>query len=120
MLSVGYNGPAAGLDNDSCTNEVGNCGCAHAEINALVKLRSNTPAILYSTVQPCFNCANAIINAGSIIGVIFRAACRHGNGPILRLHEANIITEHFEDIQNPTNPEWVEEYLTKRWKNATL
>jgi deoxycytidylate deaminase len=79
VLSVGYNGPAAGVDHDTCTGKVGNCGCIHAESNAMSKLDASRafPALMYCTVFPCRNCASQIINSKVIIAVIFGEECRH-------------------------------------------
>lgn len=98
VLSIGYNGPASGLPNNSCTNEVGNCGCVHAEINALLKLRSNEPAILYTTVAPCWNCARAIINADTIIGMLYSGECRHGEGPMHMLSLAGVLAVALDEL----------------------
>lgn len=59
----GYNGPPKGASHDECTNEKGNCGCVHAELNALLKAQTTRGAILFCTTSPCMNCAKAIINA---------------------------------------------------------
>lgn len=66
ILSMGYNGNAAGLHNDCDTNEPGRCGCIHSEINAIAKLNYNDPAekIMFVTDLPCPACAKVIVNAG--------------------------------------------------------
>jgi dCMP deaminase len=63
-LSVGYNGNAAHLPNICDRVDEGNCGCLHAEMNALLKAPSGPPLILFTTYAPCEACAKAIINAG--------------------------------------------------------
>lgn len=64
IVSVGYNGVAAGLTN-GCLRPAtpGNCGCLHAEDNAL----SLAPGgydnlVLFTTLLPCETCAQRIIN----------------------------------------------------------
>jgi dCMP deaminase len=47
---------------DGCTNEVGNCGCVHAEINLLKKLPN--PYHITVSHSPCLNCAKALVEAG--------------------------------------------------------
>jgi len=66
ILSVGYNGNAAGLP-DECTNPdlPGNCGCLHAEENAISKCPSRErDKIMFATDSPCQRCAKFIINNG--------------------------------------------------------
>lgn len=60
LLSSTVNGPSLSHE---CTNEIGNCGCAHAEQLAIIKaLRCRWKnLILLSTYSPCTNCANMII-----------------------------------------------------------
>jgi dCMP deaminase len=81
---IGYNGPAAGLPNDSCTAVRGDCGCVHAEANALIKLQlSGTltrPCLLYVTKRPCQQCAGLIVNSGIVRGVIYRDSSHDPRG----------------------------------------
>ena len=44
-----------------CTNNVGNCGCIHAEIALLKKLPN--PEIVLVSHSPCLNCAKALVQA---------------------------------------------------------
>lgn len=72
ILSVGYNGPAMGLPHNRCREkEVGNCGCLHAEDNAIVKVDGSIPnKIMFVTESPCEMCAQRIIQA-NIVEVIY-------------------------------------------------
>jgi len=64
VLALGYNGPAKGLPNDSCRNTEGNCGCLHAEMNAIAKVNNTIEdKILFVTMQPCEMCASLIAQA---------------------------------------------------------
>ena len=64
ILSFGYNGPPRQMGNDACTGEKGNCGCLHAEMNALLKCNYTVPTkLLFVTMAPCVNCAAAIAQA---------------------------------------------------------
>ncbi|MEW6534580.1 MAG: hypothetical protein AB1454_03030 [Candidatus Auribacterota bacterium] len=66
VLSVGYNGNASGLD-DRCDNpdQPGNCGCLHAEENAIAKCHApDRDKIMFSTDAPCKRCAKFIIQNG--------------------------------------------------------
>jgi len=80
ILSIGYNGPAKGLSHDSCSGIQGNCGCLHAEENAILALRSfENEMIMFTTVFPCKMCAQRIVQAG-ICKVIFLSEYRNGDG----------------------------------------
>jgi dCMP deaminase len=81
VLSLGYNGGAAGIFDDCLSQEPGKCGHLHAEINALIKLNYHDAAQkkIYVTTLPCFTCSVAIINAG-IGQVNFSADYRDHSG----------------------------------------
>ena len=66
VLAVGYNGNYSGGPNKVESEEPGESGMLHAEINALLKMDYNNPKnkILYITLSPCRMCAKAIVNAG--------------------------------------------------------
>jgi dCMP deaminase len=67
VLSIGYNGPARSLPHDRCRVDAeGNCGCLHAEDNAIAMCDSTIPdKVIFVTVAPCEQCASRIINAGT-------------------------------------------------------
>ena len=81
VLSVGYNGNAAGLPNKPDSENPGCSGLIHAEINALLKLDYNNPKKkkMYLTLSPCTDCAKAIINSG-IKEVIYKEDYRDDSG----------------------------------------
>lgn len=63
VYSIGINGGPKGLVDCLCSID-GKYGCVHAEINALVKCRSDaTGKVMLVTLSPCKQCAAAIINA---------------------------------------------------------
>jgi dCMP deaminase len=68
VFGIGYNGNAAGLANCCDTNEPGNCGCLHAEDNALLKTNggSEVDKIIFVTHAPCLYCAKRIVNKGGV------------------------------------------------------
>lgn len=76
ILAVGYNGNAAGLDN-CCDvlgeDAVGNCGCIHAEENAVISCTESraTEKIVFSTHLPCKACAKRIIQLGGVKKVFY-------------------------------------------------
>ena len=68
--SIGVNGGPKGIVNGpygpiTCLcNAEGKYGCVHAEVNALIKDRSNEPGkVMFVTLSPCVQCAASIINA---------------------------------------------------------
>ena len=81
VLSLGYNGRAAGMSNVPKSEEPGCSGLLHAEINALLKLDYNNPKdkVMYLTLSPCENCAIAIINSG-IKKVVYKTQYRDNSG----------------------------------------
>lgn len=65
VLAIGYNGNYAGGPNTCDSTEVGNCGCVHSELNAIIKTDNTLrDKILFMTDSPCKACAKIIINSG--------------------------------------------------------
>lgn len=93
IYGFGYNGTARGFSHDDCREDaVGKCGCVHAEINALIKVRVNDPEkVIFVTGQPCVTCAKAIINSGAS-KVYYRSAYRSDDGLQL-IRRAGVETE---------------------------
>ena len=81
VLAVGYNGNYAGGPNCAESEEPGESGLIHAEINALLKLDYNNPKekIMYVTLSPCKMCAKSMINAG-ISCVVYKEEYRDLSG----------------------------------------
>ena len=65
-LSYGYNGRAHGEQHceDDGPHAPGQCGCVHAELNALLKGGDTRGSTMYISHSPCPACARAIVNAG--------------------------------------------------------
>jgi dCMP deaminase len=65
MLAVGYNGNYKGGPNERESDDPGQGGLIHAEVNALVKCDFNfsKKKHMYLTHSPCRNCAKLIVNA---------------------------------------------------------
>jgi len=78
VLSLGYNGNAAGLANGCDSPEPGNCGDLHAEINCVINCDCPryVEKILFCTHLPCKMCAKAIVNLGNVKKVWFGAEYR--------------------------------------------
>ena len=90
VYSIGINGGPKGLVDCMC-GMGGKYGCIHAEINALIKCRSDArDKVLFVTLSPCVACAAAIINApGSFSTVYYIEAWKNTEG-IRLLKQAGI------------------------------
>jgi dCMP deaminase len=79
VLAVGYNGNASGLANECDSAEVGNCGCIHAEANAVVNCDAprETKKIVLVTHLPCVACGKLLINLGNVQEVIYLSDYRN-------------------------------------------
>jgi dCMP deaminase len=62
--SIGYNGTARGLPNGCDRSTPGDCGCVHAEANALIKSPFGVDLLMFCTLTPCVSCAKLMINKG--------------------------------------------------------
>ena len=93
VYSIGLNGGPKGLVDCMC-NIDGKYGCIHAEINALIKCRSNAEGkVMIVTLSPCKQCAAAIINApGSFSAVYYCEKWKDDSG-IKLLRAAGIKVE---------------------------
>jgi deoxycytidylate deaminase len=81
VLSIGFNGPPAGVDNDSCTGVEGACGCVHAEGNALAKLKTESGGlIMMTTTLQCTHCAGLVVNSRRVRYVVYGMEYRDPNG----------------------------------------
>ena len=71
VYSIGINGGPKGLVDCMCTLN-SKYGCIHAEINALVKCRSDAEdKVMIITLSPCVACAAAIINAPGSFSTVY-------------------------------------------------
>lgn len=93
VYSIGINGGPKGLVDCMCIID-GKYGCIHAEINALVKCRSDAPdKVMIVTLSPCKQCAAAIINApGGFSAVYYMEQWKDDSG-IKLLKSAGIKVE---------------------------
>ena len=93
VYSIGLNGGARGLDDCLCET-TGKYGCVHAEINALIKCRSDAAdKVMFVTLSPCVACAAAIINApGSFSAIYYLEEWKNDEGLKL-LRKSGIKTE---------------------------
>lgn len=76
VFAVGYNGNASSLPN-CCDREgpaaVGNCGCLHAEENAVINCTAMRvqEKVVFCTNLPCAMCAKRLINLGGVVRVVY-------------------------------------------------
>ena len=93
VYSIGLNGGARGLVDCLCET-TGKYGCVHAEINALIKCRSDAAdKVMFVTLSPCVACAAAIINApGSFSAIYYLEEWKNDEGLKL-LRKSGIKTE---------------------------
>ncbi|MBF0311845.1 MAG: competence protein ComE [Oligoflexia bacterium] len=82
VYGIGYNGNAQGLANTCDSDEPGNCGCLHAEDNALLKTNGGAEVekIFFVTHTPCAYCAKRIINKGGVRRVYYGESYRSPAG----------------------------------------
>lgn len=89
IISMGYNGAAAGMDDcDTIGHELVEGHCVrtlHAESNAIDYAgRLSAGATLFTTVTPCYDCAKRIVNA-KIVRVVYDEfyASRYGKSDLV-------------------------------------
>lgn len=101
VLAIGYNGNYARGPNVCDSEEPGNCGCLHAEENAIIKLDYNDHNMkrLYSAVSPCKMCAKRIINAG-ISEVVYSELYRSNDGITLLQNNGITVIQHKSKIES--------------------
>ena len=98
VFGIGYNGNARGFANTCDSDEPGNCGCLHAEDNALLKTNvgPNVSKVVFVSHQPCIYCAKRIINKGGVKKVYYRQVYRCSAG-VDALKSAGIEVNHLPD-----------------------
>lgn len=82
VYSVGYNGYHSGGTNKLKNTKPGESEFVHAECNALIKNKGSKtePKILFTTLSPCYLCAQCIINSKEIVHVIYKKKYRDDRG----------------------------------------
>ena len=105
IISIGYNGMPSGWTND-CENsdEYGNMlitkpEVLHAETNAIAKVARSSEscedATLYTTHQPCLDCAKLIYQSG-IMRIVWEETYKTDKG-IAFLKKCNVIVDNIND-----------------------
>jgi dCMP deaminase len=91
VLGIGYNGTARGLPNTCDSDVPGQCGCLHAELNALLKAPGIVIKHLFVSDAPCAMCAKAAVNA-NVMAVYYRRVYR-SNAGLLVLDAAGVFVQ---------------------------
>ena len=108
ILSVGYNGDESGGSNVAINDSPGQDGFIHAEENALIKLASDKPAIMFLTDSPCAHCARRIIQKKNIKEIYYLRQYRdiEGIGILasagIRVYRYEIVND-FGEIYNSSD-----------------
>jgi deoxycytidylate deaminase len=97
ILAFGYNGDERGGPNLPLSYESGHDGFLHAEDNAIAKLSTKEPAVMFLTDSPCQICAKRIVNTGCINEVYYLRGYRDTAGVGILL-KAGIKVMKFEVI----------------------
>ncbi len=91
-----FNGPI-GRDPTLCSNEVGNCGCIHAEFRAVERcIREHAyyyhepRYALLINYSPCTSCANLIAVSGCIDRVYYITLTEHDKRGLKHLEKAGV------------------------------
>jgi dCMP deaminase len=73
IYGVGYNGNYAGGANTCDRPDPGNCGCLHAEDNAVINCTASRyePKVVIVTHLPCAQCAKRLVNLGGVQRVVY-------------------------------------------------
>lgn len=82
VYAVGYNGGAAGQQNECESDQPGQCGHIHAEMNAIINccVPRETKKVVYITNLPCVMCSKSLVNLGGIVRLIYRHDYRIRDG----------------------------------------
>jgi dCMP deaminase len=83
IISFGYNGTPAGMDNDCEKDNVTLSHTIHGEVNAILKAAKNGNSVndstIYLSLSPCLDCSKLILQSG-IKRVVYLTAYRNLEG----------------------------------------
>ncbi len=83
IISFGYNGTPAGMDNDCEKDNVTLPHTIHGEVNAILKAAKNGNSVndstIYLSLSPCLDCSKLILQSG-IKRVVYLTAYRNLEG----------------------------------------
>jgi len=104
LLSLGYNGNHRGGPNAPDSNDPGQSGFIHAEVNCLIKCdyNFNRKKIMYLTHSPCVACSKLIVN-GDVSEVVYDVEYRDLSGLDL-LRSCGIVVNRYSDVIFSNSP----------------
>lgn len=113
ILAIGYNGQPSGVPHSRCdVQNKTNCGCTHAEANALIKLQPDLSAngggrnlFMFITRAPCRPCASLIVNNRKIDWVFYSCDSCKGQKGLALLDECKIYTYKMKGWDNGWKPQ---------------
>jgi dCMP deaminase len=83
IISFGYNGTPAGMDNDCEKDNITLPHTIHGEVNAILKAAKNGNSVndstIYLSLSPCLDCSKLILQSG-IKRVVYLTAYRNLEG----------------------------------------
>jgi dCMP deaminase len=106
IVGLGYNGRGKGRPNERFSNETGQSGFVHAEMNAIARVSWETKCTytLYTTLSPCLVCAALILN-NPIVRVVYRQAYKDGleglNEITAGLGKDNVVLHAQQEVEQP-------------------
>lgn len=117
-----HNGPSR--EGHVCSNEVGNCGCSHAEPRLVQEILKRGGVqgtlILVCTYSPCTNCANIVIDSGLFSGCVYDILTEHDKRGAEFLKEAMLVNTRQELITAIETEDWkFIRDLFKRWQTIS-
>jgi deoxycytidylate deaminase len=91
---------ATNYNETTCKNEVGNCGCIHAEIAMLNKLPA--PVVVFLSTSPCLACAKELVKAG-VLRVIYQTEYRIKDGIKYLVDNGVVVYNSIKSTEEWTN-----------------
>jgi dCMP deaminase len=82
VYGIGYNGNVTGMNNYCDSQEVGSCGCLHAEENAIINctVSRDISKYVFCTHSSCKMCAKRLINMGGVKKLFYMEEYRIRDG----------------------------------------
>lgn len=120
FATTSINGPTH--PENECTNEVGNCGCGHAEPRAILAhikecCEDDRPTILLTTYSSCTPCANLIIESGFIDAVAYEVFAPHWARADTILRRVMPVWERGE-ITTQLLKDWFDDCIARQQTNS--
>lgn len=103
IVAFGYNGNARGLSNTCDRTTPGNCGCLHAEENALIKAPYDQgDLVMVCTHAPCPACAKRVLNS-RVTTVYFADPYTYFEPSQHILHKGGVALMQYDEVHVTVN-----------------